>query len=285
MPRVIPVYRAFEPVRSLMPARALLGLAVLTLAGSAHAADPPPVLRILSEHIRASVPQRDLEQVRAEYAAAQRGAGIAPPSIALASLSGSPELWRTEFHPSFAAMEDAINTMAQSGTLQQIDARAGELIDDRHTFIAIYREGLSLQTQQALAVLPRARFMLIRKVEVQTGRERDFAQSFRTLLAASDRAGLDQPVLAYQIFSGGSRSTYLFLQPLRSLATVDTMMPDIGKTYESLGAEGASKLHTTLTDTVLSDERLLFRVAPALSVPPKEFVDIDHDFWAPGTGQ
>jgi hypothetical protein len=265
-----------------MSARALLGFAALALAGSAHAADPPAVLRIQAEHIRASAPQREFEQVRAEYAAALRGAGIAPPSIAFASLSGSPELWRTEFHPSFAAMEDAINTMAQSGTLQQIDARAAQFIDDRHTFIAVYREGLSLQTQQALAMLPRARYMLIRKVEVQTGRERDFAQSFRTLLAASDRAGLDQPVLAYQIFSGGTRSTYLFLQPLRSLATIDTMIPDVGKTYEALGADSASKLHSVLTDTVLSDERLLFRVAPALSVPPQEFVNIDHDFWAPG---
>jgi hypothetical protein len=41
------------------------------------------------------------------------------------------------------------------------------------------------------------------------------------------------------------------------------------------------KLRTVLTDTVLSDERLLFRVSPELSVPPKEFIDIDRDFWAP----
>ena len=265
-----------------MPTRALLGLTALALAGSARAADPPAVLRIQSEHIRASVPLRDFEQVRAEYASALRGAGIAPPSIALSSLSGTPELWRTEFHPSFAAMEDAINTMAQSATLQQIDAHAAEFIDDRHTFIAVYREGLSLQTQQAMAVLPKAHYLMVRRVEIQTGREREFAQSFRTFLAASDRAGLDQPVLAYQISFGGSRSTYLFLQPLRSLATMDTMMPDTSKTYESLGAESASKLHSVMTDTVVSDERLLFRVTPALSVPPPEFVNVDHDFWAPG---
>jgi hypothetical protein len=251
-----------------MSARVLFPLTVLVLAGSAYAVDPPAVLRIHAEQIRSSVAQGDFEQVRAEYANALRGTGNAPASIALSSLAGAPELWRMEFHMSFAAMEGAINSLAQASALRPVDARAAELLDSRHTFVAVYREGLSLQVQQAMAVLPRARYLLIRRVEIQTGHEHDFAQSVRAFLAASDRAGGDQPVLAYQIFAGGLRTTYLFMQPLRTLATLDNMTP-----------EG---VRTGSTDIVVGDERLLYRVVPAVSVPPQSFVDTDHDFWAPG---
>ncbi len=263
-----------------MPARALVGLTALIFAGSVRAADPPAVLRILSEQLRASAPLRDFEHIRADQANSLRGIEFAPPSIALSSLSGGPELWRAEFHPSFAAMEDAMNSLAQFTPSRQIDARAAEFLDSRRTMIAVYRDGLSLQVQQAMAALPRARYLLIRMVEVRSGRERDFSQSFRAVLAANDRAGLDQPMLAYQVFSGARPSTYLFLQPLRSLASMDSMMAEIGRTYETLGPEATSKVRSVITDTVLSDERLLFQVSPALSIPPKEFLDIDRDFWA-----
>src|SRR4051812_12590278 len=68
--------------RSSMPVRSLLGLTVILRAHSVWAADPPGVLRIHTERLRASASPRDFEQLRAEHANSLRGVEFVPPSIA-----------------------------------------------------------------------------------------------------------------------------------------------------------------------------------------------------------
>jgi len=243
--------------------------------------DPPAVLRIMLEDIkegRGTAHRNNENSFMLEAATAHYPAHI----LGMSSLTGTGQAWFLEGHDSFEAVE---KTLAAYGTLDskfaQIDELDAEFRSSSRSWLAVYRPDLSYRPEEWMQALPKARFMNIDIFRVQPGRDADFAELGHMHVDAARKAVSDQPVVAYEIVSGLPAGTYLLFAPATSLKVLDTGADRSSAMLRAMGDTGAKRFAKGVSETVVSDELLLFSMEPRMSYVSKEFIDADPDFWAP----
>ena len=246
-------------------------------------ADPPAVLRIIREDIkegRESAHRNNENAFMLEAATAHYPAHI----LGMSSLTGTGQAWFLEGHDSFEAIE---KTLAAFGALDskfaQIDELDAEFRTGSRSWLAVYRPDLSYLPQEWMQSLPKARFMNIDIFRVQPGHDADFAELGHMHVDAARKAVSDQPAVCYEIVSGLPAGTYVLFQPAASLKTLDTEPDRSNAMLRAMGDTGAKRFLKSVSDTIVSDELLLFSIEPRMSYVPKEFIDADPDFWTPKT--
>jgi hypothetical protein len=80
--------------------------------------------------------------------------------------------------------------------------------------------------------------------------------------------------MAYQVISGATAGTYLFLAPLTSLKSLDD-----GIARTPIHAESSK----AAVENEIGRVHLLFRVEPAMSYVSDDFASADVDFWRGNT--
>ena len=200
--------------------------------------------------------------------------------LGMKSITGASQTWMVEAHGSFASIEAVDQALA--ATAPATDHGRGFPYEGIPTtnLIGMYRPGLSYRPDEALRLLPAARYFQISIYRIRSGSRFDFAELMRRRKLSFDSINLDRPEMGYQVISGATSGMYIFLAPLQSLRTLDNAWAKLPVYAEEGGAKGARQGDPELE---ISREHLLFRVEPGISAVSDAFASGAPDFWHPRT--
>jgi hypothetical protein len=254
-------------------------MAVVLAADAPLGTKRPKILQISREEVKPGR-QPAHEKNEANFAASLRKAANKGYYLAM---SNDYEAWFLNARDSFAAAEeqtkeDDANT-ALTAELDRLGAIDGEMLSKTNGMTAVLNEKLGYRADWDVAKM---RYYQVTVTRLQPGYGRDFEQ-LRTLVnAAHEKAKVDERWSAYEVITGAPHDTYIFFQPIASLAEWDKYEAMHGKEYqEALGEDGRNRLRDFNRAAVKSSETYLFSFSPKMSYLPKELTDRNPEFWTP----
>ncbi|MGE0455194.1 MAG: hypothetical protein AB7O37_16185 [Vicinamibacteria bacterium] len=265
----------------------LAGLAVVATASlSAQEAKPadaaPALLQIYREEVK---PGKDAahEANEAGWPAAAAKAGLTSHYIAMTSVTGPSEAWFVTPYASWGEWEKTIKAGEASpgytAETQKLWAQDGELLSRSSVIVASYRPGMSYRTSSNMA--PK-RYMQLQLIRVKPGRAGEFVDGWREVVAAHEKAKMDESWGFYQVISGMPDGTFLYFQSVTSLADIDKAGPMHGADAyrNAVGESGRARQREMQQEAVDWSQNMLFAFNPKMSYAPKAWADADA-FWAP----
>jgi hypothetical protein len=202
----------------------------------------------------------------------------------MTAVSGPNEAWFLSAHDSYAAIQKNQDAIEASAALtadeEKFSAQDGELLNRTSTIIARYRPALSYQPKVSI---PQMRYMQVDVVQVKPGYGGDFAEAWRSIVAAHEKAKMDEHWAVYAVESGMPAGTFLFMYPHKSLAPLDSVAAMHGgaEYRDAVGESGRAKQNQMTRDGVAMQQTLIFAFRPRMSLLSKEFTDQDAAFWTP----
>lgn len=243
----------------------------------------PQVLMVVREQIKEG---REAAHVKAEEAwprIFQKG-NVKTHYLGMTTESGPSEAWFLEPYDSFGGMEKARAEIEQSpmaADLEVANAQDGELRTGSRTMLAVFRGDLSYHPAEAMSSLPKCRHMGVTVLRIKYGHDAELAQAAKLLIDGDEKSGSDQPVLTYQVVSGGPSGTYLLFSPMDSLARMDAAPARMAAARQAMGDRNRQHFDTLAPEIVQSSEGLLFAFNPRMSYVSQEFAAGDPEFWIP----
>ena len=224
---------------------------------------PPPLLRVIR------MPGLDALISPSHYSSARAQVDV----LGVRAATGLPETWTIEMHQAFASIEDLVAALGVV-PIPVTSACGDEVLGPARTMIAYYRAGWGYRSEEAVRMLPRARYLHITIYRMRP----DGDDQLEKLLAARrrkmDAVNLDRPDLVYHVVSGGQSGLYIVLEPIVSLRKFDEGVAKLPAYAEPMAA-GESQAE------VISLESLLFRMDPGISYVTTDFAAADPGFWHP----
>lgn len=188
--------------------------------------------------------------------------------IGMQALTGETQTWLIEPHASFATLE----------TLDQ--AMAGARTVAARRMVGVYRIALSYRPDEAIKLMRSARYVQVTIFRTRPGAEVDFAELIRMRKTAFDNMNVDRPELGYQILSGASTGTYIFLSPLTTLRTLDNSFARMSNNPDGISHSPRRQESRQIQwEADITREHMLFRVQPNVSHVTESFAAADPDFW------
>jgi hypothetical protein len=231
-------------------------------AAAQQETEPPPILQIVRKLGTHVPPGR-------QYSAA----GAAVNVLGMSAITGAEETWLVECHQSF----DSIEVLDKS--LASAPPPPADEIAPAQTMIAFYRPGWSYRAEQAIRMLPRAHYFHATIYRIHSGEEADFGELIKARRLNLDSVNLDRPDLAYQVISGASSGTYIFLAPLASLRVMDDAVATLPYYAESVANPRAREAEKISEKLEVNREHLLLRVEPRFSYVSDDFAEAEPEFW------
>jgi hypothetical protein len=265
----------------------LAGMAQLSAQVSAQIQEesPAPVPRVLFVEREQIKEGREAAHVKAEEAwprIFQKG-NVTTHYVGMTAETGASEAWFLEPYDSFGGMEKARAEIEQSfaADLEVANVQDGELRTGSRTLLAVFRNDLSYRPAEAMSSLPKCRHMGVTVLRIKYGHEADLAQLAKLVIDSDEKSNSVQPVLAYQVISGGPSGTYLLFSPMDSLARMDEAPARTAAARQAMGDRNRQRLDALAPEVVQSAESLLFAFNPRMSYVSKEFAAADPEFWNP----
>lgn len=238
-------------------------------------AQPPKVLRVFREDIKYG---KSAAHERSEAAFMQAAAKANFPAhiLGLTNITGISQAVFLEQFDSFASIPEA-EAVLDRPEFRPLDAADAELRINQRSILAAYRPDLSYAADKLN--LPKMRFFSIETIRVREGRAQKFEERAKMVVAGAEKSGDAQPVAVYQAVSGAPGGTYLLIEPMESLKSLD----EAGQREQALiqATAGASETMRELSETIANEESILFAVNPQMSYVPKEWITTSPDFWTP----
>jgi hypothetical protein len=199
------------------------------------------------------------------------------------AMTGPNESWFFTGYPNWAAFEK--DTLARetaeslAGTRPHAAAEA-DLVNSTTQIMAGYRPRLSYRATGDIGTY---RFFTINTVRVKPGRDADFTERWRAIVAAHEKANLDERWAVYAVTAGAPTGTYMFIYARKSLAELDAAgAAHTADAYrDAIGEAGRARNNEVFRDVVESDVTNHFQFIPKMSYVPKSWVDADPTFWTP----
>ena len=244
----------------------------------------PKVLMVIREQIKEG---REAAHARAEQAWPRIFGKANLTSnyyIGMNSYSGPSESWFLEPYDSFAAMEKdraAVQNSALAADLETANVQDGDLRTGSRTWLSVFRPDLSYHAAEAMSSMPKCRHMGVTVLRIKYGHDADLAQAAKLLIDGDEKTNADQPVLTYQITSGGPSGLYLLFSPMDSLARLDGAPARTAAARQAMGERNRQRFDALAGDVVQSSESFVFSVDPHMSYVSKEFAAGDPGFWNP----
>jgi hypothetical protein len=243
---------------------------------------PPALLQIEREEVR---PGRGGAHAvnEAAWAAAYTKAQSPVTWLGMTTLSGANEAWFLSRHDSFASLEKAQDSTDAAPALaaerDRIAAAEGDMLSRTSTILARYRPAVSYQPN---VKLPEMRYMTVDLVRVKSGRVAEFLDTWRMLVAAHTKAGIDEHWAVFEVESGMPDTTFLFMYPRKSLAELDAAGPAHGAAgfRDAVADSGRRQITGVEQDAIEMSETRHFKLRPGMSALSKEWATADA-FWAP----
>jgi hypothetical protein len=240
--------------------RTILVAALLAFEVSAQPpTEPAPLIQLIRR------PGIDASAIR-RYVDSRAAVNV----VGMASITGSPETWLIAAHNSFASIEDVDKAVRPLLPGDPLDQLPNDLFAVSRNLIAFYQPGLSYRPDQAIRMFPKARYIHVTIYRIRPGTEAAFVELVKLRRGAFDSINVDRPDMAYQVISGATAGTYLFLAPLTSLKSLDD-----GMARTPIHAESSKPA----AESEISRVHLLFRVEPAMSYVSDDFASADVEFW------
>ena len=257
--------------------------AAATFAQSQAPSAPPPVLQIFREEVKPGKTATHAK-VEAGWPRAFANAKSTTHYLAMTSVTGPNEAWFLSGFPSLAAWEqDQKNNdgnAALSAELTRLSQQDGELLNSVRSIAAVYRSELSYRPGVSVGTM---RYFLVTTIRVRPGFENDFVESWKMVVAAHEKANMNEHWAMYQVTAGGPAGTFLYFGALKSLAEVDSSVGmHSADTYQNaVGDEGRKRLREMNRAGTLNSETNYFAFSPSMSYPSPEFIAADPSFWTP----
>jgi hypothetical protein len=193
--------------------------------------------------------------------------------LGIRAATGLPETWTIEMHQTFASIED-LDAALGSMPIVVANGCVDEVLGPARIMIAYYRAGWGYRSEEAVRMLPRARYLHITVYRMRPGGDDQLEKLLATRRRKMDAVNLDRPDLVYHLVSGGQSGLYIVLEPIVSLRKFDEGVAKLPAYTEPM-ADGESQAE------VISLESLLFRIDPGISFVSTEFAAADPGFWHP----
>ena len=278
-------------MKHVLPVCALLGFALVNASPLAAQTtptakdpnDPPNLLAIYREEVR---PGKGAAHTANEQAwAAAFTKGQAPIQwLAMTTLAGPSEAWFLSAYDSYAAFEKVEKAMEGSAALSaeqdKFSSQESDLLSRTSAIIARYQPAMSYQPKVSIAQM---RYMQIDVVQLKPGHGGDYTEAWRSIVAAHEKAKLNEHWAVYAVQGGMPTGTFLFIYPLKSLEHLDGVQAmHTGNEYrDAVGESGRARQNQLTRDGVEMQQTFLFAFQPRMSLLSKEFIDQDSAYWSP----
>ena len=224
------------------------------------------------------------EKVEASWARAFSQAKTDNHYIGVTSMTGPNVALFFEIYDSLADWEKQNRAIESNASLTaQIDPIAekdGELLTETRGSLAIFEPDLSYNT--TTAPVKGTRYFLILMQRVKPGHGEQYEAVRKAILAAHQKANVQEHYAVYHVIMGAQSGTYLTFVPIKSLGELDQYAQIHGKPYhEALGKDGEKLIEEFDREGLAASEVNLYALSPKLSYAPKEWIAADTEFWAP----
>src|ERR1700736_2120506 len=246
--------------------------------------DPPKVLRIFRADVK---PGKEFafEKVGANYSRAFTKGKYPVNYLGMMAVAGPTEAWFIEGHDSYDSIDKAESYVGRNATLRTelsaLEPQGGDLSTGGRTVLLSYRPDLSYHPSQFMSTLPKMRCMLVEIFRVRPGHDPDFSELARTVIAANEKAGIDESVVIYQLTAGGLGGTYMVFIGMPSLKFMDDTPTRSAAMMRAMS--DTKKFFRVLGEAVLNTETLVFSFSPKMSYVSKDFAGVDPAFWNPAS--
>jgi hypothetical protein len=251
--------------------RLLFALSLVSAVYSQAPTDPPPIVRIVCEPGYASAPVKP-------YAGAKAAVDV----VGMSAATGQPQTWTLELHNNFASIEDLDQAVSATPLAPLPRDAFGQPMEDLlagpRTMIALYEHEWSYRPDEAIRLLPKARYVSVTIHRVRVGLEGDFEVLVHLRKLTNESVNLNRPELVYHVFSGAPAGIYLIVAPLVNLRAMDDGVADV-PAFAAPVADARAKAAPKAADLEIGREHLLFRVEPRLSYVSDDFAAGDETFW------
>ena len=247
----------------------------------AQQSGPPDVLQIVREEVKIGKTAAH-EKLEMGWPRAFAKANFPSHYVAMTSVTGPNEAWFVTGYPSLAAWEKDTKANASNPTLgpelDRLSALDGDLLSGIRNIVAVYRPAMSYRASEIS--LGEMRYFFITIIRVRPGYS--YTDINKITLAAHEKAKVPERWAIFQVTYGMPSGTYLFIQPLKSLAEIDAFPQTHGDTYRNaIGDDGDKKLTELTRSGIIASETNIYAFSPKMSYPSKETIAADPEFWAP----
>jgi hypothetical protein len=249
-------------------------LLAMVALGAQGPAGFPPVLRIFREDVKEGKAAAH-EKTEAAFMQAAAKAKYPAHILGMASMTGTSQALFLEGHDNIASIADSQDVM-DTAEFGAIDAADAQVRINERSILAVYRPDLSYAADKIN--LPKMRFFSVETIRVREGPDQNFEEAAKALVAGAEKSGDNQPMAAYQVVSGAPNGTYLLLEPMTSLKSLDEE-PQRRRALRQALASGDPERN--MAASIASSESILFAISPQMSYVPKEWIATDPSFWTP----
>jgi hypothetical protein len=199
--------------------------------------------------------------------------------LALASMTGSPQVWFVSPYDSNRAMGDSFKRDDEDPVLSAELSRLSRLDAEHLTGLsflhAVARPDLS---KGAFPDVGQHRFWEISVFRGEPGSGAAFEGAAKAYGAAAGRAAPDTAYRIYEVIAGMPSPTYLIFGSVPSFADFDKTMADDMATFKAMTAEERAAIEKATT-AMEKIETQRFRLSPEMSYVPVEVRAQDPEFW------
>jgi hypothetical protein len=189
---------------------------------------------------------------------------------------------------SFAELDDFERKFAQAPadyqkTMQSLEAQEADLRKSRQVMAAVFRPDLSYHADPS--AVAKARLLWVDQFIVTLGKVPEYEADVKFLIAAYEKAGIDDHYFVYQTVAGAESQTMIVLHPMKALADWDHAAEIAKKVEKVLDATGKKRMERLWKDQIPQGVGLsvewLYVLRPDLSQTSDKFAGYDPDFWRP----
>jgi hypothetical protein len=268
-----------------------VGLCLLYLGSSIVSAQeptmgPPKVLVIMREYLKPGRAGSMHEKTESAFVHAMTAAKWPTHYFGMDSMSGPSRSLFFVGYPSFEAWEKDNLATQKNATLSAAFDRAGiadgDLLTSYESSTSVYREDMSLRAPVDIAHM---RYFEITQFVVRPGHEKEFEALAKMYVDGYGKAVPDAHWATFERQYGASTGdsvgdVFLVLNPMKSLAEVDSSFADSKKFASSMSEGQAKKLAELTAACIESVQTNLFTFNPRESYPEDEWIKADP-FWKP----
>ncbi len=246
------------------------------------AGGPPKVIQIYREVLK---PGRVAQHQKSEaaYANAMYKSNFPYYQLALTSISGPDRALFITAANSYADVQKGGEFIRKNVALQsELDRWAppdGDLLATAENVVLVYEPDMSYRPDLNLGEM---RYATINVYRVKLGYEDQFKELWKRRMAAHEKTNIDEHMLVYAVTYGGAAGTFLVIQPMKTIAEIDTVPDTHGAAFEeALGTDWKGKMSALGRDGMLSTENNIFEINPKMSYVSQRTIATAPDYWRP----
>ena len=242
---------------------------------------PPKILVINREVLKPGKSGATHQKTESAFIRAMAAAKDTTYYLGMDAVSGPSRSLFFTGYDSFADWEKEAVAEQKNATLSAALDRAavadGDLLQSYETGIYFLRDDYSLNPGTDL---PHDRYFEIGVFHVKPGHDADWTTIMKLVKDAYAKVPGVQWAMYERVY-GGPNHYFIYINPLKSAAQIDSDFANGPKFVEAMGKDGMKQLENLMAESVDQDELNLFALNPAISYVGPETIKGDPTFWKP----